>query len=81
MATRRYALVLERSNTGYSAYVPDVPGCVATGANRDEVEREIRGALAFHLEGLAMSGLSIPESISEAVEVDVPLPVEVHAQA
>jgi len=81
MATRRYAVMLERSDTGYSAYVPDVPGCVATGATREEVEREIRGALAFHLEGLAMSGLPVPESTSEASEIDVTLPVEVHAQA
>ncbi|MFB3906160.1 MAG: type II toxin-antitoxin system HicB family antitoxin [Acidobacteriota bacterium] len=46
---RQYLVVLEETETGYSAYYPDVPGCVATGSTREEVERNIREALEFHL--------------------------------
>jgi predicted RNase H-like HicB family nuclease len=56
----RYAVVIEKAEGNYSAYVPDLPGCVATGATTDEVEREIREAIAFHLEGMREDGLPIP---------------------
>src|SRR5579871_4955041 len=53
----RYAVVIERSPNNYAAYVPDLPGCVSTGATREEVERNIREAITFHLEGLREDGL------------------------
>ncbi|GAB6063092.1 type II toxin-antitoxin system HicB family antitoxin [Deferrisoma palaeochoriense] len=67
----RYLVVIERTTTGYSAFSPDVPGCVATGATKEEVEKAFREAIEFHLEGLAAEGESPPESRSEAVMVEV----------
>ena len=57
----RYAVVFERTPNNYSAYVPDLPGCVATGDTRDEVERLIREAIALHLDGLRKEREQIPE--------------------
>ena len=51
----KYAVVYEKAPNNYSAYVPDLPGCVATGATRQDVERNIREAIAFHLEGMRIS--------------------------
>ncbi|HEY1329815.1 MAG TPA: type II toxin-antitoxin system HicB family antitoxin [Casimicrobiaceae bacterium] len=68
----RYAIVIENAGSNYSAYVPDLPGCVATGATRDEVEREIRDAIEFHIEGLREDGLPIPEPSSAVSYVEVP---------
>lgn len=56
----RYAVVIEKAEGNDSAYVPDPPGCVATGATVEEVEREIREAITFHLDGLREDGLPIP---------------------
>lgn len=66
----RYAVVIEKANANYSAYVPDLPGCVATAATVREVEDEIREAIRFHVEGLKEDGLAIPSptSIAEYVE-------------
>ncbi|CAD5956296.1 type II toxin-antitoxin system HicB family antitoxin [Planktothrix agardhii] len=68
---KRYAIVIEKTAMNYSAYVPDLPGCVATGYTLEEIETEIREAIIFHLEGLEIEGLPIPEpmAISEYVEV------------
>jgi predicted RNase H-like HicB family nuclease len=63
----RYAIVIEKAESNYSAYVPDLPGCVATGGTVAEVEREIREAIRFHIEGLEADGwrsLSRPASPS-----------------
>ncbi|MDP6514597.1 MAG: type II toxin-antitoxin system HicB family antitoxin [SAR202 cluster bacterium] len=67
----KYAVVYEKAPNNYSAYVPDLPGCVATGATQQEVERNIREAIAFHLEGIRLENLPIPEpsAWAEAVEV------------
>jgi len=67
----RYAIVLEKTENNYSAYVPDLPGCVATGQTIQETENEIRQAIEFHIEGLREDGLSIPQptSIVEYLEV------------
>jgi predicted RNase H-like HicB family nuclease len=67
----RYAIVIEKATGNYSAYVPDLPGCVATGATIEEVEAEIREAIEFHLEGLREDGLPIPEPVSRVEYVDV----------
>jgi predicted RNase H-like HicB family nuclease len=50
---KEYSIVIEATETGYSAYSPDLEGCVATGVTREEAEREMRDAIAFHLEGIA----------------------------
>ena len=57
----RYVVVYEHTARNYSAYVPDLPGCVATGRTRAEVAERIRQAIALHLEGLRKEGLSVPE--------------------
>lgn len=66
----RYAVVIEKAGDNYSAYVPDLPGCVATGEDVATVEREIRDAIRFHIEGLKEGGLPVPSptSIAEYVE-------------
>ena len=67
----RYAIVIERAEGNYSAYVPDLPGCVATAGTFQEVESEIRDAIAFHLDGLREDGIPIPQpsSVVEYLEV------------
>jgi predicted RNase H-like HicB family nuclease len=67
----RYAIVIENAGSNYSAYVPDLPGCVATGGTPEEVEREIREAIEFHIEGLREDGLSIPQPSSAVRYVDI----------
>jgi predicted RNase H-like HicB family nuclease len=66
----RYAVVIEKAEDNYSAYVPDLPGCVATGTTIPEVEAEIRDAIRFHLDGLRADGVNVPTptSIAEYVE-------------
>jgi predicted RNase H-like HicB family nuclease len=66
----RYAVVIEKAGGNYSAYVPDLPGCVATGETIAAVEAAIRGAVRFHIEGLRADGLPIPAptSIADYVE-------------
>jgi predicted RNase H-like HicB family nuclease len=67
----KYLVVIEESETGFGAYVPDLPGCIAAAASRDEVTRLIHEAIEFHLDGLAEEGLPIPppHSSPEVVEV------------
>ena len=67
----RYAIVIERAEGNYSAYVPDLPGCVATGATVSEVESEIREAILFHLDGLREDGLPVPPGASQVEYVEV----------
>jgi predicted RNase H-like HicB family nuclease len=57
----RYAIVIEKAKTNYSAYVPDLPGCIATGPTVDAVENKIRSAIRFHVDGLKADGLPVPE--------------------
>jgi predicted RNase H-like HicB family nuclease len=66
----RYAVVIEKAEGNYSAYVPDLPGCVATGGSIQAIEREIREAIRFHLEGLREDGLPIPQPTSIAEYID-----------
>ena len=67
----KYAVIFERGSRNWSAYVPDLPGCVATGRTRRETEQLIREAIAFHLEGLALKQIPIPPSISTAANLIV----------
>ena len=67
----RYAVVIENAGANYSAYVPDLPGCVATGATLAETEAAIREAIEFHLDGLRADGLLIPSPSSKVEYVEV----------
>ena len=67
----RYAVVIERTENNYGAYVPDLPGCVSTGATLDEVTRTLREAIEFHLEGMREDGEPIPVPQTRAIEVEV----------
>ena len=67
----RYLIIIEETSSGYSAYSPDLPGCVATGETRDSVEREMHDAIEFHLDGLRRAGEPIPSPRSEAAYCDV----------
>ncbi len=60
----RYAIVIEKANDNYSGYVPDLPGCIATGDTVEQTEQNLREALVFHLEGLREDGLPIPQPTS-----------------
>jgi predicted RNase H-like HicB family nuclease len=66
----RYAVVIERAARNYSAYVPDLPGCVSTGASLAEVERNIREAIRFHLDGLREDGLPVPPPSAQCEYVE-----------
>jgi predicted RNase H-like HicB family nuclease len=73
----RFAVVIEKAERNFSAYVPDLPGCVATGATVEDVEREISEAIAFHPEGMREDGLPIPDPTSkvEYIELAAWLPI------
>jgi len=70
--TRRYAIVVEKAKSNYAAYVPDLPGCVATGATVEETERRLRSAIELHVRGLREDGLVVPEPSSVVDYVEVP---------
>ncbi|ODU99223.1 MAG: hypothetical protein ABT20_17260 [Rubrivivax sp. SCN 70-15] len=67
----KYTVVIEKAEGNYSAYVPDLPGCVATGATIEEVEREIREAIALHIDGLREDGLAVPEPTSQVEDLEL----------
>jgi predicted RNase H-like HicB family nuclease len=67
----RYAIVIEAAGNNYSAYVPDLPGCVATGSTVQETEQAIREAIEFHLDGLRADNLPIPPASSRVDYVEV----------
>ena len=68
----RYAVVIEKAPSNYAAYVPDLPGCIATGTSVAETESLIREAIEFHLEGLKADGLPLPLPSSHVEYIDVP---------
>ena len=67
----RFAVVIEKTGTGYSAYVPDLPGCVSVGGSREEMDRNIREAIELYLDELRMQGTSIPEATTDAEYIAV----------
>ena len=67
----KYLVVVEASATGFSAYSPDLPGCVATASTRQEVEDEMAKAIAFHIDGLRAEGIEAPEPRTSSLYVDV----------
>ncbi len=68
---KRYAIVIEKAESNYAAYVPDLPGCIATGATVEETERLLREAIELHVEGMREDGLPVPEPSSRVEYVDV----------
>jgi predicted RNase H-like HicB family nuclease len=68
----RYLIVLEHTDSGFSAYSPDLPGCIATARTRHEIEQQMASAIGFHLEGMRAEGLDLPEPRSSSAYVDVP---------
>jgi predicted RNase H-like HicB family nuclease len=66
----RYAVVIEKAAENYSAYVPDLPGCIVTGSTLEIMEEQIRKAIRFHIEGLEADGLSVPLPSSLVEYVD-----------
>jgi len=68
---KKYLIIVEKTETGYSAYSPDAPGCGSTGKTREEVERNIQEAIEFHLEGLQLEGYEIPEPSSYSSYIEV----------
>ena len=67
----RYLIVIEETQTGFSAYSPDLPGCAATGQTREEVEEEMHHAIEFHIEGLRLADCLVPQPRSRAAYCDV----------
>jgi len=67
----RWAVVIEKAESNFGAYVPDLPGCVATGTTIEETQREIQEAIGFHIEGLRADGLAIPEPSSRVDYIEV----------
>ena len=67
----QYLIVIEKTATGYSAYSPDLDGCIAIGSSREEVEQNMREAMDFHLEGLRHEGYSVPPPSSYSTYIDV----------
>ena len=67
----RYLVIIEKGETGFGAYVPDLPGCVAMGQSQSEVTALIQESIEFHLEGMRAEGLTIPEPVSSSQLVEV----------
>jgi predicted RNase H-like HicB family nuclease len=68
----KYLIVVEKTGTGFSAYSPDLPGCVATGATREEVEQAMSAAMEFHMEGMRLDGQEPPPPGSYSLYVELP---------
>jgi predicted RNase H-like HicB family nuclease len=71
---KKYAVIIEKGPNNYGAYVPDLPGCVAVADTPEEVERLIREAIEFHLEGMREDCDPIPEPTTHAIELSVEIP-------
>jgi len=67
----RYAIVIEKAENNYAAYVPDLPGCVATGFTIEETEQQIREAIDLHLRGMREDGLPVPEPSSSVEYIEI----------
>lgn len=67
----KYLVIIEKTGTGFSAYSPDLPGCVSTGATREEVERNMQEAIELHLEGLREEGYPVPDPNTSSAYVEI----------
>jgi predicted RNase H-like HicB family nuclease len=68
----KYLIVIEKTKTGFSAYSPDLPGCVATGATRKRTESTMKAAIAFHIEGMRAERMRVPPPRTYSTYADVP---------
>ena len=68
---RKYLIIFEKTKTGYSAYSPDLEGCVAAGKSIEEVEKNMKEAIEFHIEGLKLEGYTLPEPTSYSKYIEV----------
>jgi predicted RNase H-like HicB family nuclease len=69
---KKYLIIIEQADTGYSSYSPDLPGCVSTGETREEAEKNMRKAIEFHVEGLRRDGYPVPEPQTTSSYVELP---------
>lgn len=69
---KKYLIVIERTDSGYSTYSPDLPGCVSTGKSREEAERNMREAIEFHVDGLRQEGYPVPEPQTTSSYIELP---------
>jgi len=69
---KKYLIVIEPTDSGYSTYSPDLPGCVSTGKSREEAERHMREAIEFHVDGLRQEGYPVPEPQATSSYVELP---------
>jgi predicted RNase H-like HicB family nuclease len=69
---KKYLIIIERTETGFSSYSPDLPGCVSTGKTREDAERNMREAIEFHVEGLRKDGYPVPEPQTTSSYVELP---------
>lgn len=69
---RKYLIIIEKTSTGYSAYSPDLDGCVSTGGTLEETERNMRPAIELHVDGMRLEGLAVPEPHTYSTFVEVP---------
>ena len=67
----RYLVIFEKANDNYSAYSPDIPGCIASGKTHEEAEKNIKEAISFHIEGLEKDGLPLPEPASSTEYIEI----------
>ena len=68
----KYLIVIEKTDTGFSAYSPDLPGCVATGSTREEVEETMKESIEFHLDGLREEGYQVPPPHAYSTYIEIP---------
>ena len=69
---KKYLIVIEKTDSGYSTYSPDLAGCIAAGKTREEVERNMREAIEFHIDGLRQEGYPVPEPQTSSSYVELP---------
>ena len=67
----KYLIVIEETKTGYSAFSPDLPGCIATGSSKEEIKKNMRDAIAFHVEGMHQEDLEVPQPHSFSAYLQV----------
>jgi predicted RNase H-like HicB family nuclease len=67
----KYLVIIEKTKTGFSAFSPDLPGCVATGSTKKQAEKNMKDAIAFHLEGMQQEGLEVPQPHSFSTYLEV----------
>ena len=67
----KYLVVIEETQTGYSAFSPDLPGCIATGTTREDAEKSMKEAIGFHVEGMIQEGMKVPEPHTFSTYLDV----------